>query len=465
MLIKEIEVESLSNHSYLLVSQEAGLAAVIDPARDVDRYIQEAEALGVRIVYTLDTHVHNDFLSGSRELASLTGAEVGAPASAGLLYPHRPLEEGDTLTLGELQIGVLHTPGHTPEHTSYTVTEPSEGKAPKAIFSGGALMAGGAARVDLLGERLAPFLARWLYRTLSSKFLPLDDELVVYPTHGGGSFCSAFSPGGGTGTTTIGQERLANPLLKTGGEDEFVELVLSDLSSYPIYYKRMAAINRKGPPLLGELPRLVALTAQDVQRRLQGGVLLVDMRDAPAFGRAHVPGSYAVPFGDSLATWVGWIVPWESEMAFLSEDPGHHEEAVRQLIRIGYDNLAGYLEGGIEAWEAAGYPVASVHSITADELRPKLQSENPPMFLDVRQRAEWRAGRVPGAINIELGELQEHLDGLPRGFPLVSACASGMRSTTAASILLRDGFTDVTMLTGGTNAWRDKGYPIEQGAS
>ena len=465
MLIKEIPVESLSNHSYLVVSQEAGVAAVIDPARDVDRYIREAEALGVRIAYTLDTHLHNDFLSGSRELASLTGAEVGAPASAGLLYPHRPLQEGDTLTLGEIQIGVLHTPGHTPEHCSYTVTDPSEGKAPKAIFTGGALMAGGAARVDLLGERLAPFLARWLYRTLSSKFLPLADELVVYPTHGGGSFCSAFSPGGDTSMTTIGQERLANPLLKVDGEDEFVELVLSDLSSYPVYYKRMASINRKGPPLLGGLPHLVALTAQDIHRRLQGGVLLVDMRDAAAFGRAHVPGSYAVPFSDSVATWVGWIVPWESEMAFLSADSDHHEEAVRQLIRIGYDNLAGYLEEGVEAWEAAGYPVGSVPSITADELRPRLQSEDSPMFLDVRQRAEWKAGRVPGAINIELGELQEHLDGLPRGFPLVSACASGFRSTTAASILLRDGFTDVTMLTGGTNAWREKGYPVEQGAS
>ena len=464
MLIKEVPIESLGNHSYLLVSREAGVAAVIDPARDVDRYITEAEALGVRIVYALETHLHNDFLSGSRELTSLTGAEVGAPAAGGLLHPHIPLQEGDTLTLGELRIGVIHTPGHTPEHVSYTVTDASDGKTPKTIFSGGALMVGGAARVDLLGERLAPFLAKWLYHTLYGKFLSLPDDLAVYPTHGGGSFCSAASSAGDVATTTIGQERLSNPLLRADGEEEFVTMLLSNLSSYPLYYKRMASINRKGPPLLGDLPALAPLTAQEVHQGVEMGAFLVDLRDTQAFGQAHVPGAYAIPFSNSLSTWIGWVIPWASQLTFLSGDPAHHEEVVRQLIRIGYDNLVGYLEGGIEAWKAAEYPVGSVPSITAEELRGQLESPGPPLLLDVRQRAEWRAGRMPGALNIELGELQEHLDGLPRDIPLVSACAAGVRATTAASILLRDGFINVSLLTGGTDAWLREGYPVEQGA-
>ncbi|MCH7706222.1 MAG: MBL fold metallo-hydrolase [Chloroflexi bacterium] len=465
MLVKNIPIENLSNQSYLLVSQEAGLAAVIDPARDVDMYIQEAERLGVRIIYTLDTHLHNDFLSGSRELAARTGAQVGASAPSGLLYPHMALSEGDTLSLGELQIGVLQTPGHTPEHVTFTVTEPGRGSTPLALFTGGALMIGGAARVDLLGERLGPFLARWQYRTMQRKFLSLPDDVTVYPTHGGGSFCSAApaSEDGAT-STTIGAERRTNPLLLVTDEDEYVELALGSLGSYPAYYKHMAGINRQGPPLLGGLPKLAPLSAREAHDHLEGGALLVDLRTAEAFGEGHVPGSYAVPFGDSFATWVGWVMPWGSQLAFLADDSSQHEALVRQLIRIGYDNFIGYIESGIEGWESAGYTTASVARVSADELRVQIDGETPTLVLDVRQRYEWRAGRIPAAVNIELGELQEHLEGLPRGFPLVSACASGVRATTAASILMREGFSDVKLLTGGTNAWLDAGYPAERGA-
>jgi hydroxyacylglutathione hydrolase len=465
MLIKDIPVKNLSNHSYILASQDTGLAAVIDPARDVDMYTQEAERLGLRIVYTLDTHLHNDFLSGSHELAARTGAQVGASASSGLLYPHIPLSEGDTLNLGEIQIGVIQTSGHTPEHISLTATDPASGRTPRALFTGGALMIGGAARVDLMGEQLGPFLARWQYRTMQQKFLPLPNEVVVYPTHGGGSFCSATpSSTGDGGSTTIGRERQTNPLLQERSEDDYVALVLSDLSSYPAYYKRMADINRRGPPLLHALPRLSPLSAKEAHTRLQEGTLLVDLRGAEAFGRGHVPGSYAVPFGASFATWVGWVVPWGAHLAYVTDEATQHEELVRQLIRIGYDNHVGYLEGGIEAWKAAGYPIAEVASITADQLRRQMDGNSPLLVLDVRQRAEWRVGRIPEAVNIELGELQEHLDGLPRGIPLVSACASGVRSTTAASILLRAGFNEVTLLSGGTNAWVKAGHATERGA-
>ena len=464
MLVKEIPVQSLGNHSYLLVSQETHQAAVIDPARDVDRYINEANLLGVTISYTLDTHLHNDFLSGSRELATRVGAEVVAPAPTGLLFPHLPVNEGDTLNIGELEITVLFTPGHTPEHCSYPVTDPSHSKEPVAIFTGGALMVGGAARVDLLGERLAPYLARWQYRTLYNVFLALPDELEVYPTHGGGSFCSSAPVlPGQSSSTTIGQERKNNVLLSIDGEDEFIDLVLSDLPSYPLYYKRMASINRKGPPILGKLPTLQPLSACELRKRLDSDTLLVDLRPAESFGAAHIPGTYAVPYGDSVGTWVGWTVPWDSNLALLGSDRLHYEDTVRQLIRIGYDNLVGYLEGGIEAWEQAGFLTAAVPSITVEELKPLLSGSDAPMLLDVRQRAEWEAGRIPGTVNIELGELQEHLDGLPRDVPLISICLSGFRSTTAASILLRNGINNITLLSGGTEAWRKKGFPLSDG--
>jgi hydroxyacylglutathione hydrolase len=272
VFIETVKVDSLANNSYVVGSERSGRCAVIDPVRDVDQHTSIASNHGVRITHALETHLHNDFISGARELAAQTGCEVGVSASGGTLFPSVRLQDGDELDLGEFKLKVLHTPGHTPEHISFLV----EGRGvPAAIFTGGALITGGAARVDLLGSRVAPFLAKWLYETIHGKLLKLPDAVTVYPTHGGGSFCSAAPPGGDTASTTIGEERAHNPF---AAETAFVKFALTGLGSYPGYYKYIADINRRGPVVLGGVPQPAALAPLDVRNQLGGNALLVDAR-------------------------------------------------------------------------------------------------------------------------------------------------------------------------------------------
>jgi hydroxyacylglutathione hydrolase len=461
MFIEQVRVESLSNTTYVIGSEQSGRCAVIDPVRDIDHYTTIAANHGVRIAYALETHVHNDFISGARELAAQTGCQVGASASGGLLFPSLRLREGDEIDLGEFELRVLHTPGHTPEHISFLVVE--EGR-PTAIFTGGALMLGGAARVDLLGGRVAPFLARWLYQTIHQKLLKLPNEVKVYPTHGGGSFCSAASTHGGTIPTTIGQERQHNPFTSQMEEEEFVTFALGGLGSYPAYYKYMADINRRGPDVLGGVPRLASLTALSVRHQLDGDSVLVDARLHKHFNQEHVPGSFSVPFGNNFSIWVGWVVPWSRPLVLLTAEPAQHDTIVRQLIRIGYDRLAGYLAGGIEAWKAVGLPAEAANPVDLDTLRNLCRQPQVPLIIDVRQHNEYHAGHIRGALNIELGELPQHLDGLPRELPMVTVCASGMRSTIASSILLRDGRSNVQVVEEmGAPEWIARGYPSSRG--
>ncbi|MEK7880003.1 MAG: MBL fold metallo-hydrolase, partial [candidate division NC10 bacterium] len=339
MFVETVRIESLSNNSYVIGSEKAGQCAVIDPVRDIDYYTSIAANRGVKIAYVLETHVHNDFISGARELAAQTGCQVGASASGGLLFPSLRLREDDELELGEFQIRVLHTPGHTPESISFLVVE--DGK-PTAIFTGGALMLGGAARVDLLGNRIAPFLARWLHHTIHEKLLKLPDSVAVYPTHGAGSFCSVAPYASNAVSSTIGEERQRNPFAAETEEAGFIRFALTGLGSYPRYYPYMADINRRGPDVLGGIPRLASLTALSVRHQMEQGTLLVDSRPEKLFNQEHIPAAYAIPFSNSFATWAGWLVPWAQPLVLLSPNTSQHDAMVRQLIRIGYDRLNGY---------------------------------------------------------------------------------------------------------------------------
>ena len=458
MFVETVKIESLANNSFVVGSEQSGRCVVIDPARDVDQYVQIAANHGTRITYAFETHVHNDFVSGARELAEQTGCQVAASASGGLLFPSIRLQEGDEFDLGEFKIRILHTPGHTPESVSFLIEEQGQ---PKAIFTGGALMLGGAARVDLLGIKIAPFLARWLHNTIHEKLLKLPDEVEVYPTHGGGSFCSAAA-GGGDLPTTIARERLTNPFAAEAEETSFVKFALTGLGSYPSYYKYMADINRRGPDILGGVPRLSSLTALSVRNYLDHEAVLIDSRPEKLFNDEHVPGSFAIPHGNAMATWVGWVVPWGQPLVLLSADPSHHDDMMRQLIRIGFDRVHGFLSGGIDAWKSAGLPVEVSNRLGLDSLKEAQEQPMAPMVIDVRQRNEYDMGHITGALNIELGELQEHLDGLPRELPVAVVCAAGMRATTAGSILQRDGRDNVQVVDeAGTPAWIERGYPFE----
>ena len=462
MFIETIKVDGLANNSYVVGSEQSGRCAVIDPVRDIDQYTSIASNHGVRITYALETHLHNDFVSGARELAAQTGCQVGASASGGTLFPSVRLQDGDEFDLGEFKLKVLHTPGHTPEHISFLVEEQGE---PTAIFTGGALIMGGAARVDLLGSRVAQFLARWLHQTIHGKLLKLPDSVRVYPTHGGGSFCSAATTQGSDKTsTTIGEERERNPFAAQTEESDFVQFALAGLGSYPSYYRYMADINRRGPDVLGGVPQLASLTPLSVRNQLGENALLVDTRQERLFNDEHVPGSFAVPFGGNFSSWLGWLLPWRQPLILLQPDPAHQDAMVRQLIRIGYDRINGFLAGGFEAWKSAGLPTESAKGIDLETLKDLSGQDHAPMILDVRQRSEYHAGHIKGALNIELGELQDHLDGLPREIPLITVCAAGMRASMAGGILQRDGRNNVQVLAeSGTRAWIDQGYPSATG--
>jgi hydroxyacylglutathione hydrolase len=447
----------LGNSAYLVGSHATHTAVLIDPLRDVDRYLAAAERLSVKITHVLDTHLHADFVSGARELAAQAGAVIGASAGAKLGFEHRPLTEGDELALGDLTLRVMATPGHTPEHISFLLTQ-AEGQEPGALFSGGTLIVGGAARTDLLGHDLTVPLARHLYHTLHHKLLALPDEVHVYPTHGAGSFCVA--PMSAERTTTIGRERRTNPLALARTEDEFVAQALSGLPSYPVYYREMRPLNQRGPRVLGGLPVLRPLSAEEVQQHLERGALVLDVRPRPAFAEAHIPGAYGIEVRAPLVTWAGWLIPFGAPLVLVAEREADRVSAVRQLIRIGYDDLLGYLEGGMASWVKAGLSTASVSTMTVQELRERMQGGEALTVLDVRQDAEWAAGHIPGATHIENGRLAWDDLPLPKDQPIVVQCASGNRSMIAISVLRRRGYHRLAQLRDGITAWQAAGYEV-----
>jgi hydroxyacylglutathione hydrolase len=459
MLVKQFVDEGLGNSSYLIASEETGQAAVLDPQRDVDRYLQVAESLGLRLKYTLDTHLHNDFISGSRQLASQSGVQVGASNTAELGFEHLPLQDGNLLQLGDLSIGVLATPGHTPEHISFTLTEAGK-PAPTALFTGGALIVGGAARTDLLGDSLAEPLARSLYHAIQEKLLRFPDEVVVYPTHGAGSFCAA--PAVAERSSTIGQERRWNPMILAEDEDEFVFRALDGLPSYPAYFKFLRRINQQGPALLGGLPVLKPLNPQEVLGQTTQGAIIVDVRQPRQFMAGHIPGAYGIPLSTPLITWAGWVIPFGTPIVLLADQPAEREEATRQLIRIGFDDLRGYLLGGMPAWEAQSLPVSKVPILPAEELAQQIKGGKVPLILDVRSDAEWRLGHLPKAIHVEAGRLPEVDLPLPQDVLKIVHCGHSERSTVGLSILERRGLRNLALLEGGYTGWHSAGYPVVQ---
>jgi hydroxyacylglutathione hydrolase len=443
----------LGNSAYLIGSHENKKGILIDPLRDVDRYLHAAHERGLTLTHVLDTHLHADFVSGNREMAAQTGAVIGASAEAGLGFDHQPLTEDSVLDLGAFQIRVMTTPGHTPEHISFLVVE-ADGKTPSALFSGGALIVGGAARTDLLTPELTRPLASDLYRTIHDKLLKLPDEVNVFPTHGAGSFCVA--PASSERTSTIGHERRTNKLAYPQSEQEFIERTLEGLPAYPTYYRYMREINQKGARILDSIPILKPYTASEVKALMEEGVVVLDIRHQKAFGAAHIPNSYGIRVDAPLIVWAGWVIPFGSRILLLGESAADREEATRQLIRIGYDNVLGYLEGGIEAW-AREYPIETVHSFDVTELRERLGDVT---LIDVRQRLEWDEGHIDGAIHFEGGRIPWELLPFPQDKPLAIQCSSGNRSMIAISVLKRRGIHNVIQVDGGMTKWKMNGFDI-----
>jgi len=443
----------LGNSAYLIGSHVTKKGILIDPLRDVDRYLHTASELGLTLTHVLDTHLHADFVSGNLELASQTGAVIGASAQAGVGFEHKPLDEESVIDLGAFQIRVMTTPGHTPEHISFLLVEP-DGKTPNALFSGGALIVGGAARTDLLSHELTHPLASHLYHTIHDKLLKLPDEVNVFPTHGAGSFCVA--PASSERTTTIGHERKTNILAQPQTEAEFIKRSLMGLPAYPTYYKYMRELNQRGGRILGGVPILKPYSAGEVKALMDAGVVVIDIRHQKAFGAGHIPNSYGIRLDAPLVVWAGWVIPFGSRIVLLGESAAEREAATRQLIRIGYDDVLGYIEGGIEAW-AKEYPVETVRSLSSKELREQL---NAVTLIDVRRLSEWEEGHIVGAIHFEGGRIPWEQLPFPQDKPLAIQCASGNRSMVAISVLKRRGIHNVIQVDGGITKWKMNGFEV-----
>jgi hydroxyacylglutathione hydrolase len=460
--VRQFVDAGLGNSAHLVISESRANAALIDPLRDIDQYMAAARAEGVRITHVLETHIHNDFVSGSRELAASTGARIVASADAGLEFDHQPVRDGDTLAIGDVQVKVLATPGHTPEHVSYLAQNTAKPAEPAVLFSGGSLLVGAVSRTDLLGHEHATGLAHQLYRSLHEKILPLGDEVIVHPTHGAGSFCTAAAAA--ESTSTIGRERRTNPFLTLPGPEALTERLLASMPSYPTYFDQMRAVNRRGPHILGELPRLVPLTPHDVHARHRHGEAVVDARSVYDYARGHIPGVYHVELRPAFASWVGWVVPFGTPVILVSETTEVHEYAVRQLIRIGYDDLPGYLDGGMGAWQTAGLPVERVPVLTMREVRQRLLNEpsEPLVVVDVRQAHEWAAGYVPQAELVEAGSLQQAQLQFPHDRLLAIHCAHGQRAATALSVLEHRGYEKLALIAEGIDEWHAAGGEVER---
>ncbi len=429
--------EGLGNSAYL-VDLGDGRALAVDASRDLRGLRREAQRRGLRVAFAADTHLHADFLSGARDLAA-DGARVLASAAGGRQFPHEGLREGDEVDLGGLRLRALVTPGHTPEHLSFVLLD---GQRPLGVFTGGSLIVGAAARTDLVSPDRTEQLAREQWRSLQ-RLATLPEATEVWPTHGAGSFCAA--PPGATRTSTIGRERQANPLLNAGTEQGFVELLLAGLGSFPSYFLRLGETNRLGPRPLAHAPTLQPLAAQAVARQLGSGAQLIDVRPVQQYAASHIAGAVSIPLRGVFATWLGWTARPDLPLVFVRADDQDPDEIVWQSLKIGYDELAGELDGGMAAWVAAGLPTTTTLLLPAGRLdgRP---------LVDVRQRSEYITGHVPGALHVELGQLAEgHAGQVGDGAAVM--CGHGERAMTAVSLLERSGRRDLAVVLGGPDDW------------
>ncbi|MCK6471434.1 MAG: MBL fold metallo-hydrolase [Planctomycetes bacterium] len=467
MFLHQRFVPGLAIYSYVIGDEKSGVAAVLDPTRDVGEYVRVAEAAGLRIAHILETHVHADYISGAKELkARLGGAptihasKLGGPEWTPA-YVDRAVGDSDEIVLGSLRLKVVHTPGHTPEHIGWELFDDTRSKdTPWLFFSGDFLFVGDVGRPDLLGEEARKKLAVQLYDSVFTRLPKLPEFTEVYPAHGAGSLCGKALAA--RGTSTVGFERRFNPSLAERGQAEWIEMLMRGMPPSPPYFARMKRVNREGPAVLGgDCPALPGLAPADFESKAKGGALLVDVRGKEAFAAAHVPGSVNIPGGPSLPTWAGWVLPYDKPLLLVAENNEKAREAALHLWRVGYDSLAGFLAGSLDAWVLSGRGVEALPAISVQDLRAKLEGKAPVTVLDVRTEGEFTGGHVAGAVLAHAGMVREKLGLLPKDKAATIAvmCGSGYRAAVAASVLRREGYKNATLVHGGMGAWTAAGYP------
>jgi rhodanese-related sulfurtransferase/glyoxylase-like metal-dependent hydrolase (beta-lactamase superfamily II) len=467
MYFEQFYLTCLAHASYMIGSE--GVAAVVDPQRDVDIYIEEAARQNLRIAHVIETHLHADFVSGHKELAARTGATICVGARAGARFGHRALREGDEIHFGKCVLRFLETPGHTPESMCVLVSDLERGPEPFAVLTGDTLFIGDVGRPDLSPGHTPQQLAGMLYDSLHEKLLTLSDSVEVHPAHGAGSLCGRNICA--DRLSTIGKERAFNYALQPMSREQFIQLLTAELPERPGYFQLDAEINRTGAAPLAELQPLPALSPMEVLRwQAKGGVVL-DTRTAAQFDSGHVPGSIHIALSGQYASWAGALIGLERPIILLAEDPERMAESRVRLARVGIENVVGHLDGGVEAWERSGQPLSQTPQISALELSQRLSEEpNQIQVLDVRRPAEWEDGHIAQAMLMPLNKLalsageanNPLLAGLDRDKPVAVHCKSGYRSSIATSLLERTGYRMVLDVVGGFDAWAAQRLPIER---
>jgi hydroxyacylglutathione hydrolase len=459
-------IPGLAIHSYVIGDESSGEAAVVDPTRDVEEYIRYADENRLTIRHVLETHVHADFVSGSLELKSRLngepqihcsglGGDEWTPPSA-----DHVVGDGDRIDMGKVRLQAVHTPGHTPEHVSWALYDTSRSAdVPWLVFTGDFLFVGDVGRPDLLGDEARKTLAHQLYQSVFERLPALPDLTEVFPSHGAGSLCGKAI--GSRSSSTVGYERRFNASLAQKPEAEWVAELLAGMPLAPPYFRRMKQVNREGPPLLGrDLPGNRRWKAAQVYERVCSHCLIVDARSKEAFSAAHIAGAINIPLGPHLPTWAGWVLPYDHPTLIILDNPAELPQVVTHLIRVGFDDLRGYLDGGMEAWQMGGFPFETLETVSVHQLKKRIERGDRLTLLDVRTEQEWSKGHLEGALHIHGGMLQERFAEVPRDRPVAIICGSGYRASIAGSFLKRDGYEAVMNVIGGMTAWKAAGMPV-----
>jgi len=455
MYFEQFYLGCLAHASYLLAWE--GEAVVVDPQRDVDIYLKAAEEHGATIRHIFETHLHADFVSGHKELAARTGAQIYIGGRAGATFPHVAIGDGLELRVGKMRISVLETPGHTPESVCLVITDEEKSAKPWAVLTGDTLFLGDVGRPDLSKTHSPAELAGMLYDSLHGKVLKLADDVLVYPAHGAGSLCGRNMRA--ERSSTIGTERLTNYALQIKSREEFVHRLTSNLPARPEYFQRDAAINRDGAPALSELPELQAVSPAAVKALLEDGGIALDVRACERFATGHVPGSINIALSGQFASWAGTVLGLTSRPLLIAESAEQVSEARTRLARVGIEDLRGYLQGGVEGWKQAGFALEQTPQITVQELHDGLQAGR-FRVLDVRREPEWQAAHIEEANWWPLDNFRVSPPEIERVTPVAVHCKSGYRSMIACSLLQRAGFHNVINVSGGFDAWQQAKLPV-----
>jgi len=441
--------EGLGNSSYL-VGLPGGEALLVDPDRNVDRYLRAAADQGWRISAVLETHLHADFISGTHEFGArreVAETRLFVPSGSEARFPHQPVAPGAAIAVGGVLVEPVASPGHTPEHLSYVLRAP---QGPPSLFSGGSLIVGGAARTDLISPHQTDALTRDQHRTTHHAFAALPDATLLYPTHGGGSSCSTGS--GGERTSTLGAERATNPVMLVPDEDEFASWFPATFPAAPAYFFKLRPINQAGPMPTGSIAPPPGLSASEFAARREAGALVVDVRAVETYSASHIPGALSNPFRDAFGVWLGWLTDLQTPLLFVLGDVPL-DRVIEEARLVGFERFAGVLDGDMASWEAAGYEVAHSELVSGTAAREALSKG--AFALDIRERDEFASGHVEGAVHIPLGQLPQRTEEPPADRPLVVYCGHGERASSAISILERAGYRDLLNIDGGFDAWRE----------